>query len=259
MRSKLTEKIKGFIVKFVGEYRSEHSRKTMWREPVVGFASASDPLFLKLRDLISGHSLPEDILENAKSVIAYFVPFQKEVVVSNVDGEWSSEEWARAYVETNKLIQELNRALSQFIEAQGYRVAVIPPTHNFDEERLVSKWSHKHVAYIAGIGKFGIHRMLITEKGCCGRLGSVITDLPLNTPSWNSRSKEYCLAKRGVKCLKCVERCKFGALTKKSIDRKRCYKICLLNAERHSKIGFADVCGKCACGVPCSFSIPGVY
>jgi hypothetical protein len=35
---------------------------------------------------------------------------------------------------------------------------VDPATYNFDPQTLVSRWSHKSVAVIAGLGSFGHHR-----------------------------------------------------------------------------------------------------
>lgn len=40
----------------------------------------------------------------------------------------------------------------------------------------MSEWSHRHAAYIAGLGIFGINNMLITNKGCVGRIPSFYED-----------------------------------------------------------------------------------
>jgi hypothetical protein len=47
-------------------------------------------------------------------------------------------------------------------------------THNFNEEDLTAGWSHKSVAFVAGLGTFGVNRMLITPAGCAGRFGSMV-------------------------------------------------------------------------------------
>lgn len=160
-----------------------------------------------------------------------------------------SKEWATAYIETNKLIVRLNNCLSKELEKSGFKL-LIPPTHNFDEKKLTSDWSHKHIAFIAGLGKFGLHQMLITEKGCCGRLGSLITNVSIELRE--RRDKEFCLYNKI--CKKCIENCTFGALKIDSFDRYRCYKICLSNARLYFKLELADVCGKCICVIPCSFN-----
>lgn len=37
-----------------------------------------------------------------------------------------------------------------------------------------SNWSERHVAFVCGLGTFGLSKGLITEKGIAGRLGSLI-------------------------------------------------------------------------------------
>ena len=217
----------------------------------MGFASANDPFFSRLKDEIGpSHVMPQDLLEDAQSVIAYFIPFDQEVIRSNTHGCNASEAWAMTYIETNRLIVHLNHFISKALERQGYRTAVLPPTHHFDEEKLISDWSHKHVAYIAGLGRFGLHHLLITEKGCCGRLGSFVTDAEVRIS--DRPDSEFCLHKNHQSCKACIEKCANGSLTQDSYDRHLCYEMCLKNAKIYKNEGLADVCGKCSCGVPCS-------
>ncbi len=247
------ELIKRLIYSFVHYYSK--STSTKWRKPLVAFADADDPLFLELKKAVRpSHALPQELLEDAETVIVYFIPFVEEIAYSNSGGEYASREWALAYIETNKLIVRLNRVLARRLEKLGYKSKTLPPTHNFDEETLISDWSHKHVAYIAGLGKFGLHKMIITEKGCCGRLGSLITNAEIK-PTPRPRT-EYCLYFYDKSCKACVDKCKFGALTLNSFDRFKCYEICLRNFRRYRRLGLAGVCGKCVCVVPCSFKNP---
>ncbi len=198
--------------------------------------------------------LPTELLEDAETVISFFVPFKRKVVKSNAGGEISSKEWAIAYIETNQLIIDLNNSLSEELKNKNYKAFVLPPTHNFDKEKLISDWSHKHVAFVAGLGNFGIHQMLITERGCCGRFGSLITNAKIK--STKRPQKEFCLYKHNETCIQCVEHCIFNALKIDSFDRHRCYEICLSNADLFSELGLADVCGKCVSVVTCSFKDP---
>ncbi len=246
-------RIKSYITHFVNSHKINGNK--LYRDPIVAFADANDVLFSRLKRIISPeHLTPSEILKNSESVIVYFIPFRKDVVRSNSKGLCSSKEWAEAYILTNQLILKLNRFLSEKIQNMGFRTAEISPTHNFDEEKLISHWSHKHAAYIAGLGRFGLHKMIITEKGCCGRLGSIVTDL--NLRSTNRPKKEFCLYFHDQSCKKCVERCPFGILKVEEFNRRKCYQICLSNAKLYSRIGYADVCGKCSSIVPCSFENP---
>ncbi|MFQ6089690.1 MAG: epoxyqueuosine reductase [Candidatus Methanofastidiosia archaeon] len=222
---------------------------------MIDFADARDPIFNRLKAIISkDHALPTDLLKDAETVISYFLPFEKEIPLSNVGGDNSSRKWALAYVETNKLIVDLNKALSEMLKEFNFSSFILPPTHNFDREKLISDWSHKHVAYIAGLGNFGIHQMLITERGCCGRLGSLITNAKIKPTE--RTNKEFCLYKHDRSCEKCVEKCTFGALKIDSFDRHKCHEVCLYNDRLYFDLDKTDVCGKCVCVVPCSFVNP---
>jgi hypothetical protein len=97
--------IKSWMRTFIKDFQRKSDVMTEWKEPLIAFADASDPLFLKLKELISEtHALPNELLRNASTVITYFIPFKESTVESNQDLEISSKEWARAYVETNNLI-----------------------------------------------------------------------------------------------------------------------------------------------------------
>ncbi len=240
---------------FVKNRVQSNLTRTKWDEPLVSFAAAKDPLFEKMKEVVRPtHATPEDLLKNAQTVIAYYLPFVQDIPRSNAQAYNASREWAVAYVETNQLIIDLNNHLSDILEKRGFFTKVLPPTHNFDTQQLMADWSHKHIAYIAGLGKFGLHHMLITEKGCCGRLGSIVTDATIQ-PSTRPEG-EFCLGLHNDSCKLCFDKCPNGALTEDAYDRQKCYGLLLENAEIYKEEGLADVCGKCTSVVPCSFINP---
>ena len=240
---------------FVENYKKNNKVKTNWDSPILAFANAKDPMFLRLKHVIGQeHKLPNELMSTAQTIITYFVPFNQEVVLSNVGGIKASRKWALAYIETNKLLNNLTRSLSNTLQNKNYECFEIPPTHNFDKTTLKGYWSHKHVAYIAGLGRFGLHKMLITEKGCCGRLGSLITSARIEATE--RKINEYCLYYQNNSCKQCIARCTFDILKNDSFDRHKCYNVCLENGKLYSALGLSDMCGKCACGVPCSLKNP---
>ncbi len=234
--------IEQIIKNFVASYPRHRTIETAWREPIVGFASARDPLFDRLKAVVRPtHATPPELLPGAESVVAYFVPFSKKLHRENFGVKHHcSRSWAVAYVETNRLISDINNHLRSELESIGHRAALIPPTHNFDEESLMSDWSHRHVAYVAGIGRLGFHNLVITEKGCTGRLGSLVTDLALEGSP--RPEEEFCLHRAGFDCLKCVERCQYDALFADRYDRHACYRQCLANDRFHRDLDLTDVC-----------------
>jgi len=251
----MEEKINALIKSYVNDYSNKKDVFSQWQQPITKFASAKDPDFKKLKMSVDhSHLMPEDLLKNAKTIITYFLPFEKSIADSNKKGKNSSREWSVAYIETNQLISDLNQYIIKFLEKEGYKGTLIPATHNFNEETLISQWSHRHVAEISGLGTFGLNNMLITEAGCCGRIGSIVTTIDLK-PS-DKVNEENCLYKYDGSCGICVENCKFGALTYDKFNRKRCYEICLMNDQYHTNLGVTDVCGKCCVNLHCSFKNP---
>jgi len=247
----MNDKVETMIKEFVEHYGETRNVETSWKEPLVAYADAMDKMFFDLKHTVSfSHALPKDLLPKAKTVVTYFIPFDEVIVKSNVEGKESSRIWAKAYIETNQLILDLNTYIKNELEKLGCKSNVIPATHNFDEKKLISDWSHRHVAFIAGLGKFGLNNMLITDKGCCGRVGSFITDLRIEPTK--RKDEENCLYRHMNICKKCVDRCVNDALKIDSFNRHKCYEMCLYNAEVHSDIILSDVCGKCLVNVPCS-------
>lgn len=243
------------IEDFVAGYQQQPEVRSSWGVPLVGFADAEDPLFAQLRQVVSPtHMQPSDILAGARTVIAFFLPFPKRLTATNAGEGFSSREWAVLYIETNQLIARLSDHLQRFFADFGAVSCTIPATHNWDEERLISNWSHRHVAYIAGLGNFGINNMLITEKGCCGRVGSLVTSYPVAADP--RHEAPACLYRFDGSCRKCVRKCVNEALADDGFDRFRCYAMLLKNVDEHSDVGYADVCGKCLVAVPCSHADP---
>lgn len=255
----MNKEIVALITEYVKNYKELKHTETDWRDPVIGFADAKDELFPKLKEIIGpNHALPSDLVPNAKSVITFFIPFSKEIVESNISGEESSREWDFAYIETNNLINDLSKYLHEKITAKGFQASLLPATYNYDEEKLISDWSHRSIAYISGIGKFGLHNMLITKSGCCGRLGSVITDIEFTFT--RRTDEEYCLYKYNGTCKECVKKCVNNTFqiqnNKVLFDRVKCNEQIYDKIVREYSIGLGDTCGKCMCGVPCSLVSP---
>jgi len=244
------------IFDFVENYPERASTKTRWKRPLVSFASAEDRLFPLLKKVVRpSHALPQDLLMKAKTVLAYFLPFENKVQEMNAkEEEHPARVWAVAYIETNRLIQDLGNHLKDFLEGAGYGTVSTPATHNYDQTILLSDWSHRHVAYIAGLGRLGLNRWLITEEGCCGRLGSLVT-AAFFSPSPRPKG-EFCLTFAGHKCSACIAKCKYGGLFNDNFDRHACNRQLLKNDAFFSDLETSDVCGKCGCGLPCSDKNP---
>lgn len=235
-------------------YCQENMIPPLWETPIIKYADAHDPRFSDLKEIVTPkHLLPQDILPNAKTVLSYFLPFQKMVALSNLEPGACSELWASAYNITNLMAAKLNDDLADFISLQGYEAAVpqnIGMMGSDSPEHIRSRWSQRHVAFLAGHGTFGINNMLISDCGCVGRYYSIVTTLPFSADP--SPVQERCLYKRNGSCGLCVKHCDAGALTAEGFNRTICMETC---AKNEAQFG-ADVCGKCMVGLPCSFAVP---
>jgi epoxyqueuosine reductase len=230
-----------------------------WEKPLMASARI-DERFDRLPEIAyQEHLLPRDLLGAARTVVVFFVPFKKTLIQENRSGDRPCRNWGLAYVQTNDLIDRLSRGLGALLEKHGYCSGLTPATHNFDEKALMARWSHKHLGHIAGLGRFGSHRMLITPAGCAGRLGSFVTEADLGDHPL-IQTEEACLLKAGRTCGKCMQACPVHALKEDDFDRRGCWE--RLKENRRSLPYFSDmpesthVCGKCAAIMPCSFGNP---
>lgn len=248
----MKEVIEKFIINFIQEYEKKENITNIWKRPIIKFGDATLPEFAELREVVhTEHFMPEDILVGARIIITYFIPYKEHIGVSNIDGELNSKEWAIAYEKTAELVTELETELINYIQKKGYRAKNVDEKKAFDKETSRSRWSQRHVARYCGLGTFGINNMLITDEGCCGRIGSIITnlivdpDIPIQT--------EYCLNKKNGTCGQCIKRCPVNALSNGKYEVMICRQQCDKNRAVYHNI---NTCGKCTVGVPCTFKKP---
>ena len=249
MRQRVEEKIWQMIL----EYCRQREISVIWKKPIARFADAAHTGFASLRELVTPeHYVPQDFLPNAKNVLSWFLPFLPEVGCGNLEGKLSSAQWATAYLVTNEMAAYINEQLARYIrEELGFDAAVPIDAGMISMENPRSRWSQRHVAYLAGHGTFGLNNMLISDAGAVGRYFSIVTTLEVN-PDQPIR-EERCLWKKDGSCGACVKQCKAGALTTAGFDRFACLKQCLINMEQYPG---ADVCGKCTVELPCSYGVP---
>lgn len=244
--------LKNEILNVAIKHAAEADHGELFRQPIIGVSAANDPLYAELKQIIGPeHLYPHDILPGAKTVISFFIPFSEHVVTSNREPGPPSREWAQSYVEGNKLINNISQKIIADLASKGIEAATIPATHTYDESTLKATWSHKSAAYIAGLGSFGVNRLLITKLGCAGRFGSVIIAHEIEA---DPRSKkELCVYYENGSCLQCIDVCPVDALTTDDFNRFKCHAQLLENSTLFTDLGRCDVCGKCVVVGPCAF------
>ena len=247
-----------------------------WDPPLTGFASGEDPLFKRFKKIIGRfHLTPEEIFEmtfgkkktsKKLSVISWVLPASEAIRKSNrKQGQYPSKLWAHARDFGEQFNIKLRNHLVSLLNKKGYR-AVAPMNSPFWKRLvsprvgLASNWSERHVAYACGLGAFGLSDGLITAKGKAIRLGSVVTDLPLEpSPKIYPHHHANCLYYLNGTCMACAGRCPANAITSKGHDKNKCahYSHDVACRTKSAQYGVTITgCGLCQTGTPCEFEIP---
>jgi hypothetical protein len=247
--------------------------------PLVSFVRGDDPIFDVYKKIIGPHHLtPEEWLawqadNNGVphpaaadiSVVSFIMPITEKTRRENAAmTEWPSERWAQTRLLGEIFSQAMVREIVVSLMGRGV-LAVAPDTtslmrkQRYPNAGWASPWSHRHVAYAAGLGSFGMHDFFITEKGAAHRCGSFIVNLRLKPV--RSRPENIhagCLHHNGVKCLKCAQKCPVGAISERGHDKEACYQHVaksLAYCNKHYHI-FIYGCGLCSVGTPCATEDP---
>lgn len=252
----------------------------IFEEPIVGFVRGNDPLLSEYKKIIGPHHYtPEEMLgwqaqkngmtappANEISVVSFIMPLPKVTKKENASQvDWTSERWAQTRLLGEYFSQLFVREIVTELMDRGILAIAPDVTKMFNKKRYpevgwASPWSHRHMAYAAGLGTFGMHDFLITEKGCAHRCGSFVVHRKLKP---NRKRPDdihaYCKQYQGQECLKCMKRCPVDAISRENAhDKEACYKrvadstkYCLKNYHI-----FIYGCGLCATGVPCESGIP---
>lgn len=243
--------LKETIFSFVKDSVRDTGRSDILREPLLAYSAADDERYTQLKSLVGPwHMTPGELLPGAQSVISIFVPFSKNVLAAAKADEPVSALWGEAYVVLNALYDSLGKGLADMLGDMGYPSVNIASTHTYDPKELKSMWSHRSAAVIAGLGSFGLNRLLITEKGSGGRFCSVITSARLQ-PS-PSPAPLRCIYYKSGGCRLCLKACPIEALGDGEFKRFNCSDRLFSNGRFLGNDEY-DVCGKCIAACPLSY------
>jgi len=250
----MTKNVEADIKQIIMDEVEKLNRPDLVRRPLVAFSSAGDERYAELKQIVGEwHLTPTEMLPGAQSVISYFIPLTERVVLDPKSVPDGSLLWGEAYVVINAYFNHINDAIAQYLTAHGFSAKTIRPTHTYDPGDLKSMWSHRSAAAIAGLGAFGLNRMLITERGSGGRFCTVITSAPLKTEQ--ARAQNKCLYFIDGSCGLCMKICPVDALAPDGFDKFTCQKELNKNGEKQKgKTEYmADTCGKCISICPMAY------
>ncbi len=246
--------IQNEIQGFLKEYSRYQHLSIGQRDVLIGFADARGDYIQSLRQTaVKTHRLPQEFLPDCTIILSYFFPFTREGDVPLIDQNGNSIIWIKGYQQTEQLLVELNRHMSDVIREWGYQAAVPSQEGTHDNKHLRCNWSQSHIAYAAGLGTFGANGLLITDSGVCGVFHSLVTSLPVEPDK--PLLQERCLYKKAKACGLCFNRCPQQSLSRETchpFDRNSCVE--RLNAYR--KLEGTAACGTCTVALPCSHRNP---
>ncbi|MDR2089934.1 MAG: 4Fe-4S binding protein [Clostridiales Family XIII bacterium] len=222
--------------------------------PIFAAARADDPLFsgLKSADAVGAHHLvPADWTRDARFVLSVFFPFAERVRAANAaPGRMPAAEWLHGRIEGQKHISAVAAASAELLRRAGFSAVAPCVDARFCAQGFTSNWSERHVAFVCGLGTFGLSKGLITEKGIAGRFFSLVTNMGLSVSRRGyTELYEYCIF-----CGRCVKRCPVDAIDP---ETGKAHAPChAFLEETRARFSPRYGCGKCQTGVPCESGAP---
>lgn len=275
----MKEQIRSAITRLVTENEKNWSQALnapYFTAPLVGFASADDPVFERFKEVVGEwHLTPREAFEavygpgswHGGTVVSWVMPWSQELRDSNRHQvERPSRQVTEAYHLSYFTWQkELRAALLGYLADDGYRGVAPVDGPGF---RMVdtptgksSTWSERHIGYAARLGSFGLSRGFISELGSAVYLSSVVIDIALEPdPQELSDPNEGCLFFYDGSCGACVRRCPGQAISKEGQDKT----ICASYAYGRESIALSATyglrgpagCALCQVKVPCESKNP---
>jgi epoxyqueuosine reductase len=206
--------------------------------PLVGFAPAErwdEPLF---EPWIPEEFRPRAIVPGTKTVIVIGIPVSLPVA-DTAPSVWYHE----LYRTVNALLDQGGYRLATFLTEQGSPSVWVPRdgygSIEVLRERPVAFFSHRHAAFLAGLGNFGINNTLLTPAyGPRVRFASIFTTATI--PPDPVMAEPLC-----TRCLRCVKACPVRAIEGMEYPRGLTdKKACAIRSEALA-VRFISPCGIC--------------
>jgi epoxyqueuosine reductase QueG len=162
----------------------------------------------RMTEFIPENQRPSSLMQGARSVIVLGIPVQRAILATAPSVLYSEH-----YKAINSMLDHAALRIAMELQIMGHEAMPLPRDGYRGIEGLRKDpsffFSHRHAAYLAGMGTFGISNMLLTKKnGPRIRFVSLITDaeLPYASPLKGTICTE---------CMQCRTVCPCGAVASK--------------------------------------------
>jgi epoxyqueuosine reductase len=173
--------------------------------PLIGFASADrweDPPF---QPWMPPEFYPQNVVPGTRTVVVIGLPVTLPILETT-----PSVLYHELYRTVNGLLDQYAYRIALFLD-EGRHSAVGITRDGYASlevlrERPVAAFSHRHAAYLAGLGTFGVNNTLLTERyGPRVRFASILTTARIEPDA--VMTKGLC-----IHCMRCAEHCPVGAI-----------------------------------------------
>ncbi len=173
--------------------------------PLVGFTSAKRWDSPQFEPWVPPEFRPRAIWPEVKTVIVIGIPVSLPIV-ETAPSIWYYE----LYRTVNTLLDTSAFRIATFLNAQRLPSVYLPRdgygSISVLKEKPVAFFSHRHAAYLAGLGTFGINNMLLTPQfGPRVRFTTIFTSAKIDSNPF--LENDLC-----VKCMRCVDVCPVKAI-----------------------------------------------
>jgi epoxyqueuosine reductase len=173
--------------------------------PLVGFASAGSWDIPPFEPWVPPEFQPRAIWPEVKTVIVIGIPVSLPII-ETAPSIWYHE----LYRTVNTLLDTGAFRIATFLNAQGIPSIALPRdgygSIGVLKEKPFAFFSHRHAAYLAGLGTFGINNMLLTPQfGPRVRFTAIFTTAEIGSDT--VMKEDQC-----IQCMRCVDNCPVSAI-----------------------------------------------
>ncbi len=161
--------------------------------------------------------LSGNVLEKIKSAIVFGIPLSRTVIENLVDGP--DLLYLHHYRQANYILDRIAFDLALFLGEKGFSSIPVPASQIIDWKNQKALLSHKHFAYMCGLGWYGRNNLIVNRVYRSRlRFATVLTSLRFES---KPKTVEFGCGS----CNSCIKLCPAGAISDgfENFDHIKCF------------------------------------